>query len=89
MVTKDDVVVHGRLTRIETLLEESTKSNEECHERIEEMLDHILQNDKEKLERINQLEQEAAVTKTKLKNVKVYCFLILTPLAASVVKWFV
>lgn len=88
-ITRDDIIIHERLTRIETMLEESIKTNETCHERIEEMLDHILGNDKDKLDRITELEQEAAVTRTKLKHTKAFLFMILAPLAAGIIKWFI
>lgn len=78
MPTKDDIELHERLARIETLL----LANDVDHNEIKELLKHVLSNDKDKLERITVLEQ-------KLKHLKATMYIFLVPLGAGIARWFI
>jgi hypothetical protein len=79
------VELHERLATIEELLRHLVKEQEdqkECDEKLDEKIDKILENDKDKLQRITKNEQT-------IKNVKAILWLFLVPIAAAIARWFV
>ena len=70
----DKIEIHERLARMEALLEmlnQALKDQKECNLAQNKKLDKILNNDKDKLQRL-------ATVETKVKNLKAVMFLFLT-----------
>lgn len=81
----DKIEVHERLARIEAILDlikEGLEDQQYCDEKLEKKIDQILQNDKDKIERITANEHA-------LKNIRTTLWLFVAPVIAAVVHWFV
>jgi hypothetical protein len=85
MPDKDDTIkVHERLARIEAVLEgivQTLQAQEKCDEKQDVKLDKILENDKDKLQRITKAE-------TTIKNIKASLYIFSVALVGAVVKSF-
>jgi DNA repair ATPase RecN len=82
---EDTIKVHERLARMETLLEaiqQALQDQKKCDENQDDKLDKILENDKDKLQRITKTEE-------RIKNIKTALWLFLVPIAAAITRWFV
>lgn len=81
---ENTIEVHERLASIETLLEALKQAIDEQREDdkdLDEKIDKILENDKDKLQRIT-------TTEEKLKNIKTTLWLFAVPIAAAIARWF-
>ncbi len=81
----DTIEVHERLARMEALLEaiqESLRDQKNCDANQDIKLDKILENDKDKLQRITK-------TEVKVKNIKATLFVFAGAISAAVARWFI
>ena len=82
---QERIELHERLARIEELLRhitEEQKEQKQDDEKLDGKIDKILDNDKNKLERIAKTEQ-------KVKNIKATMFVFLAAIAGALARWFV
>jgi chromosome segregation ATPase len=78
------IEVHERLASIETLLEalkQAIEDQREDDKDLDKKIDKILENDKDKLQRITKTEE-------RVKNIKTTLWLFAAPIAAAVARWF-
>jgi len=83
-VRVDIIEIHERLTRIETMLQairESLDEQRKSDERQDEKLDKIVNNDKDKLQRIARVE-------TKIKQFRAAAYILCTAVVGALVKSF-
>ena len=79
------VGLHERLARIEEMLKHlicEQDDQKQCDDKLDEKIDKILDNDKDKLQRITKNEQT-------IKNVKAILWLFLVPVSAGIARWFI
>jgi len=100
---RQDIRIHERLAKLEQAIEAMKQLIEMQHEddqelakiqrednlRLEKKVDQILHNDKDKIEKINNVQGEVIRVKETVKNIKAILWVFLVPLAAGIARWFI
>ncbi len=92
MSSDETIRIHERLSCIETMLSNIAATLEEQNQydlKIDEKIDKILNNDKDKLMHLVKLDGEINTLKNSLKYIKYTLYIFLAPICAALAKWFV